>query len=240
MIYVPASTLAELLVDSYVVCVAAAMIAACVVIVIDSIAVPVFSALCAAFVSSQEGEEFVAGCKRVYFEVVDDEEEEEPEVIEVMDDEDDEVSSDEEGEDDDDDDEVICLGTISPATTTTAAVAAPTSPLPKKKTVSFGNVQVQEYSATLGDHPCCEHGYPISLDWAHTEPKEYDMDWYDETRSTGECAELSAEQRVERIAKVAGISLKDVQKQERTRLWKVQAEEIASRTVLRKVLAASR
>jgi hypothetical protein len=232
MICVPASTLAELLVDSYVVCVVAAMIAACVVIVIDSIAVPVLSTLCAAYVSSQEGEEFVAGCKRVYSEVVDDDdEEEEPEVIEVMDDEDDEVSSDEE-----EDDQVIYLGTISPTT----AVAVPTSPLPKKKTVSFGNVQVQQYSATLGDHPCCEHGYPISLDWAHTEPKEYDLDWYDETRSTGECAELSVEQRVERIAKVAGISLEDVQKQERTRLWKVQAEELASRTVLRKVPAASR
>jgi hypothetical protein len=133
----------------------------------------------------------------------------------------------------------VYLGTISP-TTTTATVGE--LPRPKKKTVSFGIVQVQEYSVTLGDHPCGgEFGYPISLDWAHTEPKEYDMDRYDETqRATGECAELSPEQRMHRIAAVSGIRPEEVQKQERTRLWKVQAEELAARTVLRAPAAASR
>jgi hypothetical protein len=58
---------------------------------------------------------------------------------------------------------------------TKTATAAPEVPPKKKKTVSFGNVQGQEYSLTLGDHSLCEK-YPIRLDWAHTEAVEYDLD----------------------------------------------------------------
>jgi hypothetical protein len=123
-----------------------------------------------------------------------------------------------------------------------AAAALEISSKKTKKTVSFGHVQVQEYSVTVGDHPECHGGYPICLDWAHAEPKEYDLDarekakaikaakeakaakakeeedgGYGETkkkRRPGKGRRLHTKERHVRIAKVAGISQKEVRKLE--------------------------
>ena len=34
-----------------------------------------------------------------------------------------------------------------------------------KKRVSFGNLQVREFTVVLGDHPCCTVGLPVTLGW---------------------------------------------------------------------------
>jgi hypothetical protein len=139
----------------------------------------------------------------------------EPKVIELLDvdedDDDEEVSLDEEDDDDNDEDEVMYMGTFR-------ATTAPERP---RKMVSFGNVQVQEYSVTLGDHPCCEGGYPLSLDWAHTDVVEYSLDWYEETKPEGACAELSAEQRKRRIENVTGVNPVVLEWKEEHRLLKL-------------------
>jgi len=38
-----------------------------------------------------------------------------------------------------------------------------------KRRVSFSSVEVREYSVTVGDHPLCYDGLPLSLDWEHCE-----------------------------------------------------------------------
>ena len=39
------------------------------------------------------------------------------------------------------------------------------SPKEHCKQVSFSTVQVREYAVTVGDHPCCQSGVPLALDW---------------------------------------------------------------------------
>ncbi len=35
----------------------------------------------------------------------------------------------------------------------------------RRKQVNFSTVVVRDYEVTLGDHPCCSYGPPITLDW---------------------------------------------------------------------------
>jgi hypothetical protein len=238
-----AAAAAEVLVESLVIAAFLCLLCALVAVVFRMmVAVPsALSTVIAAaslFASSQDDDDGTpAGCggnqKRkdgadVEFEM------EEPEVIELLNDEeedDEDASSDE--EEDDDDDEVILLETFC------------TKPMPrrtKKKAVSFGNVQVQEYSVTIGDHPLGgEEGFPISLDWAHAEPTEYSLDRYERTKPKGrcQCPFLTPDQRLLRVAAVMGICMEDVHRQDRTRLWRVEAEKLASRPVVQPALAAS-
>jgi hypothetical protein len=120
-----------------------------------------------------------------------------------------------------------------------AASAAPERPRTKNKAVSFGIVQVQEYSVVLGDHPCREviGGFPLSLDWAHTAAKEYSVDALEKAKANMSSSsslprpDMTPADRMLRIAAVPGVGPADVQKQERTRLWKVEAEKLAARPV---------
>ena len=51
-----------------------------------------------------------------------------------------------------------------------------------KKTVSFHQVQVQEYARTIGDHPDVVLGPPISMDWEPQHREAHDFDDYETTR----------------------------------------------------------
>jgi hypothetical protein len=131
-----------------------------------------------------------------------------------------------------------------------AAPAAPEKRSRPKKTVSFGSVQVQEYSVILGDHPKCKGGYPMSLDWAHTEPKEYDLDACEQAKAAKAKAAAAKEEKADgaytdkkksrrpgkgrrlrtkdrhlRISKVSGIPPKEVRKLEVERQRKVHEAE---------------
>ena len=57
----------------------------------------------------------------------------------------------------------------------TASASITASPLSKskrkaspKRSVSFSSVEVREYAVTVGDHPFCFDGLPLTLDWEHT------------------------------------------------------------------------
>jgi hypothetical protein len=94
--------------------------------------------------------------------------------------------------------------------------------------VTFGNVQVQEYSLTLGDHPCADAtgGYPISLDWAHAEAEEeYSLDWYEETRPD-RLVLLTAEDRKFVIQDISGMDRPALESLEEQRLQSIERERI--------------
>jgi hypothetical protein len=60
-------------------------------------------------------------------------------------------------------------------TTSTLKVVTPVSPeekvIPKKHTkeVHFGTITIRRYEQTLGDHPVCSIGPPVTLDWNYEE-----------------------------------------------------------------------
>ena len=83
-----------------------------------------------------------------------------------------------------------------------------------QKRVSFSTVEIQEYSLTLGDHPCTD-SYPLSLDWEHTEPYEMDLQDYEKRPHHHQIVHhLSPLQRRVRLSIVSGLSPKEVTKKE--------------------------
>jgi hypothetical protein len=41
-------------------------------------------------------------------------------------------------------------------------------PIKRRKVSLNSRVEVREYSMTIGDHPCCGDGLPLTLDWAYS------------------------------------------------------------------------
>jgi len=75
--------------------------------------------------------------------------------------------------------------------------------LPYKKCVSFvPAIEVREYAVTLGDHPGCGGGLPLTLSWSHVDKPRYKP--FEESRSRQGKYEmpprLSYEERLERLA----------------------------------------
>lgn len=52
-----------------------------------------------------------------------------------------------------------------------------------QKSVSFTSVEIREYNVTVGDHPCCATGFPLTLDWEYREVDNIEVDKYEEDRS---------------------------------------------------------
>jgi hypothetical protein len=48
--------------------------------------------------------------------------------------------------------------------------------------VRFGCTRVQEYAITVGDHPVCQDGLALSLDWSHSDEHVYDVDDFEQRR----------------------------------------------------------
>lgn len=48
-----------------------------------------------------------------------------------------------------------------------------------RKTVSFGNVGVREFNRTVGDHPACTSGPPMTIDWMFVEQRPVTVDNYE-------------------------------------------------------------
>lgn len=44
------------------------------------------------------------------------------------------------------------------------------------KHVRFGEARIREYALIVGDHPICQDGLPLSLDWAHSPEWVYEID----------------------------------------------------------------
>ena len=52
-----------------------------------------------------------------------------------------------------------------------------------KKSVSFADLDIRSYSVTIGDHPCCTSGCPLTLDWDYQESDHMSIDQYEATRT---------------------------------------------------------
>jgi hypothetical protein len=51
-----------------------------------------------------------------------------------------------------------------------------------RKIVSFDCLEIREYNVTVGDHPCCTSGFPLTLDWDYAEGSIVSLDEYEESR----------------------------------------------------------
>jgi hypothetical protein len=45
-----------------------------------------------------------------------------------------------------------------------------------QRRISFSQVQIREYAVTIGDHPMCSDGMPLSLDWDYYDEQTQDID----------------------------------------------------------------
>ena len=49
--------------------------------------------------------------------------------------------------------------------------------------VSFAELEIRVYPNTLGDHPDCKFGPPISIDWDHIQAEKVPLEEYEASRS---------------------------------------------------------
>jgi hypothetical protein len=82
----------------------------------------------------------------------------------------------------------------------------------EKKRVSWDRIHIREFALIVGDHPFCQDGLPVSLDWHHadnTEPgkKITCLEPLSERRTSYTFPKrLSYEERRERICSVSGLT----------------------------------
>lgn len=79
--------------------------------------------------------------------------------------------------------------------------------------IQYGNVEIREYSNTLGDHPACSDGPPISLDWSfRSRPLTMSIDDYEACRGPRrDWPDLTIpKERRERILVRLGYSYEDI------------------------------
>jgi len=54
----------------------------------------------------------------------------------------------------------------------------------EEKHVTFGAVRVRRYSLTMGDNPNIRGGYPLGLDWKHTNEEVTDLEDFEDSRES--------------------------------------------------------
>mmetsp|Transcript_55 Transcript_55/g.258 ORF Transcript_55/g.258 Transcript_55/m.258 type:complete len:243 (+) Transcript_55:129-857(+) len=77
-----------------------------------------------------------------------------------------------------------------------AEATTTTTPTPTPRHVHFGKISIREYASTAGDHPACQDGCPISLDWHHTTINDTNDD-HDDDADDHNANEASMEYDVE-------------------------------------------
>ena len=101
-----------------------------------------------------------------------------------------------------------------------------------RRSVRFGRANVREYALTVGDHPICQDGLALSLDWNHTVEKVYEIDNYEFLRqqrnrmkgSKRKTNRLDYWQRREILQRVGSFSNKDLSRIEREQNQRSVAE----------------
>lgn len=85
-------------------------------------------------------------------------------------------------------------------------------PLPKKKRVSWDCIHIREYALVVGDHPYCQDGLPVSLDWQHADNTTViqrialQQSLSERKHSYVFPRRLSYEERKERLCSVSGLT----------------------------------
>jgi len=78
-----------------------------------------------------------------------------------------------------------------------------------RKVVSFGSITCREYPVTLGDHPDCGCGPPLTIEWDHVETKSMSVDEYEEEKPRRRSLDqmvLPESYRLSLVKKCAGLS----------------------------------
>ena len=96
--------------------------------------------------------------------------------------------------------------------------------------VRFGQVQIREYPATIGDHPLCIDGFPLSLDWSFSDESEYDIETYECKRfllRRNVPRRLDLDQRKDRVMETSHLTTQDLEDYlaERQKEMEMQANE---------------
>mmetsp|Transcript_7325 Transcript_7325/g.16645 ORF Transcript_7325/g.16645 Transcript_7325/m.16645 type:complete len:220 (-) Transcript_7325:760-1419(-) len=133
------------------------------------------------------------------------------------------LSSESSDDDDDDDDEDNEYDVDIDLTSFYDEVASTIIPS-RKKGVSFGKVQVREYSVVLGDHTAPTEGYPLSLSWEYN-PEHTVMDLDEHQRSRESLKRLKLSQRRNLLRLVGGYTLWQLQCAEQERRNQLLKEE---------------
>uniref|UniRef100_A0A7S3P1A5 Uncharacterized protein n=1 Tax=Amphora coffeiformis TaxID=265554 RepID=A0A7S3P1A5_9STRA len=84
----------------------------------------------------------------------------------------------------------------------------------KRNNVSFTDIEIRDYNMTLGDHPSCSYGTPVSLDWEYTQSQPINLDNYERHRPERRARQqlhMDSFRRQE-IARQAGFSRGDIRK----------------------------
>jgi hypothetical protein len=88
----------------------------------------------------------------------------------------------------------------------------------RKKRVSWDKIHKREYALVVGDHPLCQDGLPVSLDWQFSDACS---DFLEQAIKVSERKQsyifprrLSYEERKERLNSVSGLTAEQIQSQE--------------------------
>jgi hypothetical protein len=102
----------------------------------------------------------------------------------------------------------------------------------RQRRVQFAKVQIREYALTLGDHPWCENGFPLSLDWKFASRQDVSIDDFEHDRMSGECdrspRRLDIWERRNLLRRVSGYSTSELNGLERSRMLQQQRELMMS------------
>lgn len=85
----------------------------------------------------------------------------------------------------------------------------PQKRLRQKRSVSFANLEIREYSQVLGDHPYCRSGPPISLGWDFEPAFLVEVEEYESTREprrTRRQMRMGSERRREILMETDGVT----------------------------------
>jgi hypothetical protein len=85
---------------------------------------------------------------------------------------------------------------------TPAVVTPPSSPEPPTKRVRFGSVRIRAYPMTVGDHPSCEHGVPLTLCWNYEQLPDVPVSYFERNRKRRKDYQLTALHREQILTKL--------------------------------------
>jgi hypothetical protein len=95
-----------------------------------------------------------------------------------------------------------------------AAVAAAMN----KKRVSWDSIQTREYALVVGDHPFCQDGLPVSLDWQFSDTLARSFQQPENVSERGKSyvfpRRLSYEERIIKLCQVSGLTMEEVKSHE--------------------------
>mmetsp|Transcript_14263 Transcript_14263/g.23619 ORF Transcript_14263/g.23619 Transcript_14263/m.23619 type:complete len:183 (-) Transcript_14263:173-721(-) len=101
-------------------------------------------------------------------------------------------------------------------------------PSAQLKRVCFSTVEVREYSLTIGDHPLCRDGLPITLDWKYNEESTFlNIPYENRTLKQDSFPKrLDYDERLARLQRVTGITENHMLLIQNHRMWSRKDKEM--------------